>query len=1080
MSLVAWYKLNDNFNDSIGNNNLSTTLGGSWVEGKTGKAFSINGTGGSATMAPLSSGLDFNTNVWSISMWVKVDYTSWSTIQDRHNIFELGQYYIPNETSILLGRHGNTGDYLSFSIYENQVGKSGPSAHSYTTNEIKDWIFLSLNCDGTTLTFNSFSSQSKLWRTTSRDISWNNSIYKIRDNFILGGYGWDFDSWRGIVGDVKVHNNSLSEKEIRELGKAKILHYTFNDFQEPTVNLFSTCSKSFIESLVFPIRPSVNPENGGYWTSLSWNGKVNLSHNFAIGDSVTFSGWYMPYSTDTSIVISSSAGVHCYSNRGMEASVISPTSWNKWYYFEQTVVFNSVATSARIEDRGYDYYNTDLASLTTGYWCNIQVELKDHVTPFILSERTGVVTDVSGYSNDAILTNLNTPNWTVGKLGSGSYQFNGINKFLDAGSSLLSTTNANQEFTLSGWIYTRDVLGEHWLIDQYNYGTYRMIFSHHINGLIRYFYNGTSYYNNTIVLLSTWSHIVVNRSSTGVLKFYLNGKLDGTSTSLGVIAPINTHVGNYMAYDVNYSLDDVRIYTSELSDDDVLELYQTRAQLDNKGNLFLNELNVNGVSSDFGNLIKYQYWIKGNYNSTSVWDDLVTSRKMIVYERTNFTNRIELANNPIGELDLMYNFHVDTTHYAQYAHPTSYYYVPVDPTKTYRFSQWIYLHAVTSTTNNQPNYLGILANTVCYLNTETLQTNPYFCMPTNNNSLFADKWVLQVYYVYAAGTTGQVSYGTLHYSDETSVNYGGNFTWAAATTSTYIRQYHMYEYDEIKAGSFAKIYRPRMEILDDNAPTIEELVSCSVHRPVVNTNGDSVWDLKSISESGQGNFGDVSEVGITDGLVGWWKLDGDAKDYSGNEYNGTVTGARISSGLKSLAYEFEYTTDQIRCISSPSIDTTFSISSWFYSNNIANSQNIVSRNGPYFMRVVGSKIRFDILTSGSWLFQGGTTTLLSNTWYHFVMTYNGLNFISYINGVQEFNIPRVGSISYGTGSLNIGYTTGGEDSPMNGKLADIRFFNRALSADEISILYKFGLINTGMQVTSDGMLYTNKEISEGL
>jgi hypothetical protein len=39
------------------------------------------------------------------------------------------------------------------------------------------------------------------------------------------------------LNDGRVYNHALSDKEIYELSKAKILHYTFNDFQEPTENI---------------------------------------------------------------------------------------------------------------------------------------------------------------------------------------------------------------------------------------------------------------------------------------------------------------------------------------------------------------------------------------------------------------------------------------------------------------------------------------------------------------------------------------------------------------------------------------------------------------------------------------------------------------------------------------------------------------------------------------------------------------------------------------------------------------------------------------------------------------------------
>jgi hypothetical protein len=128
--------------------------------------------------------------------------------------------------------------------------------------------------------------------------------------------------------------------------------------------------------------------------------------------------------------------------------------------------------------------------------------------------------------------------------------------------------------------------------------------------------------------------------------------------------------------------------------------------------------------------------------------------------------------------------------------------------------------------------------------------------------------------------------------------------------------------------------------------------------------------------------------------------------------------------------------------------TNFTISSWVNCTNVAGSNNIVSRNGPYFMRIVASKVRFNVLTD-TWLFQVGTTTLSNNTWYNLTMTYNGTAFIGYINGTQEFSVAKTGTCT-SNGGLVIGYTTGGEDAPFSGKIASVSIYNHTLSATEVS------------------------------
>jgi len=134
------------------------------------------------------------------------------------------------------------------------------------------------------------------------------------------------------------------------------------------------------------------------------------------------------------------------------------------------------------------------------------------------------------------------------------------------------------------------------------------------------------------------------------------------------------------------------------------------------------------------------------------------------------------------------------------------------------------------------------------------------------------------------------------------------------------------------------------------------------------------------------------------------------------------------------------------------IANNFSISAWVNSTDITATQNIVSMNGPYFMRISGSKVRFNVLAGGTWLFQNGTTTLSSNTWYYFTMVYNFSSslWIGYINGVQEFSVSKTGTVSNTSFFGYVGYTPqGGEQSNFLGQIAAVQYYNRALSAAEV-------------------------------
>lgn len=134
------------------------------------------------------------------------------------------------------------------------------------------------------------------------------------------------------------------------------------------------------------------------------------------------------------------------------------------------------------------------------------------------------------------------------------------------------------------------------------------------------------------------------------------------------------------------------------------------------------------------------------------------------------------------------------------------------------------------------------------------------------------------------------------------------------------------------------------------------------------------------------------------------------------------------------------------------ISNNFTIAAWINSTDIAATQNILSMNGPYFMRISNSRVRFNVLAGGTWLFQDGTTVLSSNTWYYFTMVWNGVagTWSGYINGVLEFSTAKAGTVSNTSFYGYVGYTPeAGEQSNFFGQIAAVQYYNRALSPTEV-------------------------------
>lgn len=104
------------------------------------------------------------------------------------------------------------------------------------------------------------------------------------------------------------------------------------------------------------------------------------------------------------------------------------------------------------------------------------------------------------------------------------------------------------------------------------------------------------------------------------------------------------------------------------------------------------------------------------------------------------------------------------------------------------------------------------------------------------------------------------------------------------------------------------------------------------------------------------------------------------------------------------------------------------------------------------------QLHFYLTTGGSFKHLRVNSSVVTNTWQHFVGTWDGTNQIVYKNGVQIGSAVPGGTLGSVSGSGNLGST--GEQ--LNGYLPIAQVYNRALTADEVYQLHhsqkgRFGL-----------------------
>ena len=209
-------------------------------------------------------------------------------------------------------------------------------------------------------------------------------------------------------------------------------------------------------------------------------------------------------------------------------------------------------------------------------------------------------------------------------------------------------------------------------------------------------------------------------------------------------------------------------------------------------------------------------------------------------------------------------------------------------------------------------------------------------------------------------------------------------------------------------------------------------------------------------------------------LVGWWTMDG--KDIYGNtvidknpnatKNNGTKTGTVSVAGKLGQSLKFNGSS-YVEVPDSDALDpVNITVSFWIKRNGSQSSYARImdkhsQSSASYQLYFYGTGNNFGGFLNGV----SGNTGDVDSTflvpdgvWTHLVMTYDGSYMKFYGNGVLSKNqAAAFGNIVPGNTVLRFGTT----DAPspaafMVGLLDDVRIYNRALSATEITTLYRYG------------------------
>ena len=440
------------------------------------------------------------------------------------------------------------------------------------------------------------------------------------DNFYYIGAATYYEDFtvRGRINDFRIYDNALSKQEIKELSQGLAIHLTFNDtIGEGTTNLYynkiqgfkgkwETLTETFNGFPVYrntvtnPFTGSNDADNFGFCHTTT----ITHTQSQATHPYITLSFWkrlhevtglstmygyvYVTYTDDTHVQLQ-------WSNYNKPNWSNDPTSIGKW---EKITAVAKLATGKTIKNITHMYvYGRNCTGGKCDFAC-IQIEAKDHPTPYVAGERPYHIVNEAGYDDPISVSNLDLSTDTNCGTYCGVFNSNRPTQI-----RMNSTLTGATDVSVACWIYPQS--GSSAFTDN---ALYSVISGTDIN-LYAYGRSTSWLYCSKCLTFNAWNHVVTTYSATERV-VYVNGKKVGSDTISGTFdarASLDIGYGSTTTRAFNGRISDFRLYGTTLSENDVKNLYESKASVDKGNNVFSNEF----IEEKGDNLVSIEDWEQG-------------------------------------------------------------------------------------------------------------------------------------------------------------------------------------------------------------------------------------------------------------------------------------------------------------------------------------------------------------------------------------------------------------------------------------------------------------------------------------
>ncbi len=681
-------------------------------------------------------------------------------------------------------------------------------------------------------------------------------------------------------------------------------------------------------------------------------------------------------------------------------------------------------------------------------------------------------TDASTNGNNGTLTN--GPTWTTGQIG-GAVSFDGSDDYIGLPAKVFGIMpKGTASFWVKGTNYTA---GQHFIYEEgASFNNFAAVWPSSSSSSMTLNVGGNTAINTTKTNFSTgtWYQIAISWDGT-TANVYVDGALDKSvahgyspSTTNGGLPQIGRYLaggsgGGYF----NGSVDEFRVYARVLSAEDIAELYRlvtpTGTDTSLKGYWSFNGKDMNGTTTayDRSGLGSNGTLTNGPAITNSVIGQGLSFDGTNDYVDLGASTPYQFANTTFTVTGWFKSGPSDTggVFVSQGGHFTSGgWFVGLNGDTTGKLSGVI--------KNSDTGQTGQLSTRTGFNDNNWHQ---FAFVMTTNTSSYASNNIL----IYA---DGMLQSSTVN-SDSTS----GGYSLAPQTAKIGTRYTAS---DAFFAGSLDEVR------IYNRALTAAEIQS----------QYDTVKPEKINSSATQ-----AQGVGRLDsGLAGYWKLDEgsgtSAGDSSTSGTTGTLTnGPTWATGRIGGAVTFDGTNDYIQTsVYTPYqfADQTFTVAGWFKTTSTIDPTYIIAQGGctgGWLVRMSGATGSLTAALRGAGscgsvpaIRTTASTGLNDGSWHHFAAvvttsttTASANTMTLYIDGaLNQGSLTQDATVYLPVNSwIVLASRDGGLDQPFQGSLDEMRVYNRGLSADEISQLYRLST-PTGTDTSLKGYWsFNGKDVS---